>query len=198
MVVMKRATVLVAGLLAGAFFTLPASAQQAASADKGPIDTVFTFNEICYGRVPNLGAIRDMALELAWKPLSVGDLEAFGDRDKLDILQGWDVQVGEKFYRLGVSQGPLAEEARSAFPGFENGMTTSCSMVLDGSDPNQEIAANMQRLAGKEPVSTGVAEGDLLTTTWAGGNDEIKVFLFNKATTFGDGGVLAVTVITRQ
>ena len=37
-----------------------------------------------------------------------------------------------------------------------------------------------------------------LATTWAGGNDDIKVFLFNKATKIGDGGVLNVTVITKN
>ena len=99
---------------------------------------------------------------------------------------------------LASPRAPVAEEAAKTFPGFENGVTTSCSMVLDGSDPKEHIATNMQTLAGKQPVSTGVDEGDLSTTTWAGGNDDIKVFLFNKATKMGDGGVLAVTVITKK
>lgn len=173
-----------------------------ASAEQGPelrqIDTVSVFNRICYSKVPSLQAIRDMALELAWKPLDNDDLEAFGNKDNLVSLEGWDVQVGEKFYRVGISTAPVAESAKENFPGFENGVTTSCSMVLDGSDLNSQIATNMQTLAGKQPVSSDVSEGDLLTTTWAGGNDDIKVFLFNKATSDDNGGVLAVTVITKQ
>lgn len=162
------------------------------------IDTVYTFNQICYTKVPNLDAIRDMALKLAWKPLDNDDLLAFGDKDKLDVLEGWDVQVGEKFYRLGITQSGLPESAKETFPDLADGLTTSCSMVLDGSDANADIAINMQTLANKKPASSGVEEGDLETTTWAGGNDDLKVFLFNKATKLGDGGVLAVTVITKK
>lgn len=171
-----------------------AHAQQAAE----PIDTVYTFNQICYTKVPNLPAIRDMALKLAWKPLDNDDLAPFGDKDRLDVLEGWDVQVGEKFYRLGITQSSLPENAKETFPDFADGLTTSCSMVLDGSDANADIAVNMQTLANKEPASSDVDEGDLLTTTWAGGNDDLKVFLFNKATKVVDGGVLAVTVITKK
>ena len=173
-----------------------ANAQQATAPEE--IDTVFTFNEICYTKVPNLDAIRDMALKLAWKPLDNDDLDAFGDKDKLDVLEGWDVQVGEKFYRLGITQSALPDSAKETFPEFKDGLTTSCSMVLDGSDANADIALNMQTLANKEPASSDVDEGDLLTTTWAGGNEDIKVFLFNKATKVVDGGVLAVTVITKK
>ncbi|MGB7285350.1 MAG: hypothetical protein WBC71_00290 [Salaquimonas sp.] len=172
------------------------AAQQSSAPEQ--IDTVFTFNQICYTKVPNLDAIRDMALKLAWKPLDNDDLAAFGDKETLKVLEGWDVQVGEKFYRLGVTQSALPDSAKETFPDFKDGLTTSCSMVLDGSDANADIAVNMQTLANKEPTSSDVEEGNLSTTTWAGGNDDVKVFLFNKAPTIGDGGVLAVTVITKK
>jgi len=186
----------IAGLVLAAVLSGTAHAQQADESE--PIDTVSVFNQICYSKVPSLQAIRDMALELAWKPLDNDDLAAFGNRENLVSLEGWDVQVGEKFYRIGISTAPVARDAQMLFPGFENGVTTSCSMVLDGSDASELIAANMQSLAGKEPASSGVEENNLLTTTWAGGNDDIKVFLFNKAPKVGDGGVLAVTVITKE
>jgi len=179
-------------------FLFGAPLARAQNATPEQIDTVYTFNEICYTKVPNLDAIRDMALELAWKPLDNDDLAAFGNTENLASLEGWDVQVGEKFYRLGISQSGLPDSAKKTFPDFKDGLTTSCSMVLDGSDPKDAIAINMQTLAGKEPASTGVDEGNLSTTTWAGGNDDIKVFLFNKATKIGNGGVLAVTVITKN
>jgi len=186
---------MVAATLAMVFFGKPGLSSAKAEEQ---IDTVYTFNEICYTKVPSIEAIRDMALKLAWKPLDNEALSAFGDKDELSVLDGWDVQVGEKFYRVGISQGPVAEEAKETFSGFDNGVTTSCSMVLDGSDPKAQIATNMQTLAQKQPASTGVDEGDLETTTWAGGNEDIKVFLFNKATKIADGGVLAVTVITKE
>ena len=171
---------------------------QAQQAAPEQIDTVYTFNQICYTKVPNLDAIRDMALKLAWKPLDNDDLAAFGDKQSMISLEGWDVQVGEKFYRLGISRSGLTDSAKKTFPEFAEGITTSCSMVLDGSDLNADIAVNMQTLANKEPASSGVDEGDLSTTTWAGGNDDLKVFLFNKSTKLGEGGILAVTVLTKN
>lgn len=185
-----------ASLLAFTAMAGIADLRQAVAAEQ--IDTVYTFNEICYTKVPNIAAIRDMALKLAWKPLDNDALSAFGDKEALTVLDGWDVQVGEKFYRLGITQSALPDSAKEAFPEFAEGMTTSCSMVLDGSDTREQIAINMQTLANKEPVSTGVDEGDLVTTTWAGGNEDIKVFLFNKASKLEEGGVLAVTVITKK
>jgi hypothetical protein len=162
------------------------------------IDTVYAFNEICYTKVPAVGAIRDMALELDWKPLDNEDLQAFGDKENLASLEGWDIQVGEKFYRLGLAQGPVADDMKAAFPEFADGVSTSCSMVLDGSDSKEHIAGNMQTLAGREPASSDVEEGHFLSTTWAGGNAEFKVFLFNKASKTGEGGVIAVTVISKN
>lgn len=193
MMIWKPAT---ASLLAFTAMAGIADFRQAVAAEQ--IDTVYTFNEICYTKVPNIAAIRDMALKLAWKPLDNDALSAFGDKDALTVLDGWDVQVGEKFYRLGITQSALPDSAKKAFPEFAEGLTTSCSMVLDGSDTREQIAINMQTLANKEAASTGVDEGDLVTTTWAGGNEHIKVFLFNKASKLEEGGVLAVTVITKK
>ncbi|MEO0793277.1 MAG: hypothetical protein AAFY27_12135, partial [Pseudomonadota bacterium] len=55
----------------------------------------------------------------------------------------------------------------------------------------------MQTLARKEPVSKDVDEGFLKTTTWAGGNDKLKVFLVAKVGRHGTGGVLSVTVLQK-
>ncbi len=193
---MKLLRKYVSALIAGLAMAGIAHAQQAGSAE--PIDTVHAFNQICYKQVPDIRAITEMAVELGWKPLSVTDLQAFGDKETLSVLQGWDVQVGEKFYRLGLIQGPLTASMKETFPEFAAGTSTSCTFVLDGSDANAAIAVNMQSLANKEPVTTGMDEGDLSTTTWAGGNDDFKVFLFNKQSKLGDGGILSVTVISKK
>ena len=85
----------------------PATAQQAGTA-ADEIDTVYTFNEICYSKVPNIQAIMDMALELGWKPLdNARSCSLWETAETASFLGGWDVQVGEKFYRLGLSQGPV-------------------------------------------------------------------------------------------
>lgn len=175
----------------------PSIAQKVAA--PAVIDTVNTFNQICYRQVPGTKGIENMALEFGWKPLDSNSLAAFGNKDALTYLKGWDVLVGERFYRLGVSRGPVLPEMKSNFPEFANGVVTSCTMILDGSDEKSEIANKMNALAGKEPASKNVDDGKLLTTTWAGGNADFKVFLLNKESKdTGEGGILNVTIISKN
>ncbi|MFK7902351.1 MAG: hypothetical protein AB8B49_05865 [Nitratireductor sp.] len=163
-----------------------------------PLDSVQTFNEICYKRVPDVEGINNMALDLGWRPLAENDLVAFGDIASLKSLKGWDVKIGKRFYRLGLTQGAVIGKIKSSFPEFANGTTTSCTLILDGGETNAQIAQDVRTLAGKEPASTNVDEGTLLTTTFAGGNADFKVFLFNKASKVEDGGLLNVTVVSKN
>ena len=89
------------------------------------------------------------------------------------------------------------EQMVKTFPGLKGGVATSCMLVLDEQNQAAHYNANMQTLAGKEPVSRNFPEGDLLTTTWAGGNADIKVFLISKANLGGQGGLLNVTILTK-
>ena len=175
-----------------------AASDDAAVGPEDAIGAVFAFNRICYAQVPALQGIRNMATQLGWKPLSAAQLEPFGDRDALSSLEGWDVQLGVEFYRLGLAQGPVSAATAAQFPEFAAGVSTSCSLVLGDEQDPALVAADMQQLAGKPPVSTDVDEGSVLTTTWAGGNDDFKVFLFNKASKSGEGSVLNVTLISRE
>ncbi len=160
-------------------------------------DPVFVFNRICYAQVPNVQAIRDMALDLAWRRMGGDDLQQFTTIGNPDILDGWDAQVGERIYRVGVVQSGLTDSMKETFPALAKGKATSCTMVLDEEHDAALFSKNMQALAGKEPVSKDVEEGNLRTTTWAGGNDELKVFLISKAEVSGKGGLLNVTVISK-
>jgi len=162
------------------------------------IDTVSTFNEICYTKLPYVKGIEAMATDLVWKPVDEAELSAFGNKDQLTYLRGWDVNVGKKYYRLGLTQGPASDAIKNSFPDFVNGVASSCTMVLDGSDAKTEIAKNMQTLAGKEPIRSNVDEGELLSTTWAGGNNDFKVVLINKQSKTDDGGLISVTVISKN
>lgn len=189
------------GLATGALLAVsaPAIAQtktQSEAAEAEQISTVFAFNSICYARVPDVEAIGEIATKFAWHNLDKADLEAFETGGKLDVLEGWDAKIGERVYRVAISQGPVAESQLKTFPDFKDGKTTSCTFILDGLDSPGAIAGDMQALAGKEPVSKDVPEGDLKTTLWAGGNDDVKVFLISKS---GDenGGLLNVTVLTK-
>lgn len=169
---------------------------QSAAVGAEEIPTVSAFNEICYKRLPNVASIGKMAVELAWLGMKADELKAFETGGTLDVLDGWDAQVGERIYRVAVSQGPLLDSQLEMFPDLENGTTTTCTMVLDGLDDASVLAADMQQLAGKAPVSKDVADGDLLTTTWAGGNADVKVFLLSSLG--GEkGGFLNVTVLTK-
>lgn len=160
-------------------------------------DPVFVFNRICYAQVPDVQAIRDMSVKLIWRSMTAEDLAEFKTVDNPISLDGWDVQVGERLFRVGVQQSKLSESQKKTFPDFTDGTATSCSVVLDDQQDAAEFLPNMQVLAGREPVSKDVPEGLLRTTTWAGGNDDLKVFLFAKAPPTGKGGLLNVTILQK-
>lgn len=184
-------SLLAAGVVLASFAAGPSFAN-----DENP-DPVYVFNRICYAQVPNLGAIEEMALELAWKSITDEELNEFRSYENPNVLRGWDVQVGERLFRVGITQAGLTDKMKESFPDLAAGTATSCSMVLDDQQDAEEFMANMQRLAGKPPISTDVPEGLLRTTTWAGGNDDLKVFLFAKAPPTNRGGLLNVTIIQR-
>ena len=160
-------------------------------------DPVFVFNRTCYAQVPNIEAIQTMATKLAWRAIDNDGLEEFKSVENADVLDGWDVQVGERLFRVGVSQSGLTAGMLETFPEFADGTATSCSLVLDDQQDGAELLANMQVLAGKEPISTDVPEGLLRTTTWAGGSEDLRVFLFAKVPAHGNGGLLNVTILQK-
>lgn len=184
---------LLAGLLAGSclFAMTPA---QAAGEDTDP---VFIFNRICYAQVPKLDGIRDMARRLAWRSIAGDDLKKFTTIENPDVLEGWDAQVGERVFRVAIVRSTLNQKMKQTFPELGDGRATSCMLILDEQNDAATFEANMQTLAGKAAVSKDVPEGDLLTTTWAGGNNDLKVFLFAKANKNGRGGLLNVTILTK-
>ena len=169
---------------------------QSAAVEAEEISTVFVFNRICYARMPDVQSVGQMAVEFAWRDLEQADLKAFETGGQLDVLDGWDAQIGKRAYRVAVSQGPVTENQLSLFPDFSKGKATNCTFILDGLDSPGVVADDMQVLAGKQPVSKDVPEGDLKTTTWAGGNDDVKVFLIYKSAD-ESGGLINVTVLTK-
>ena len=176
--------------------TADTSVASANNTENNP-DPVFVFNRICYAQVHDLAAIRNMSSKLAWRSMQPEDLEQFKGKQALDILDGWDVQVGERLFRVGITKGAPAPSMAKTFPKLADGKVSTCSIVLDDQQLASEFLPNMQRLVGKEPVSADVPEGLLRTTTWAGGNDELKVFVFAKAPPTGKGGLLNVTILQK-
>ena len=168
-----------------------------ANAAEEATDPVFVFNLICYAQVPNVRKIEDMAQELAWKSMDKEQVAEFKTVDNPAFLRGWDTQVGERLYKVGVVQSSLSPKMLETFPDFKNGTVTTCSIILDDQMQAEKFMPNMQLLAGKEPISRDVPEGPLRTTTWAGGNDDLKVFLIAKAPPTGKGGLLNVTVLQK-
>lgn len=168
---------------------------------QGPVDDeadpVFVFNKVCYSQVPSVGAIRDMAIRLAWQALEKSDLKPFSPDPNPEVLEGWDVQVGKKFFRLGVVRTAVSDKFRQTFPDFADGTATSCTLVLDGVSDAAKVSEGMQKLAGKDPASKDVPDGEFRTTTWAGGNENYKVFLISKAAAAGETGLLNVTILAK-
>jgi hypothetical protein len=181
----------VMGLLAALGLAVPA---HAASDEADPVEV---FNKVCYSQVPSVEAIQAMARELLWEPLEAADLKEFSPDPDPEVLEGWDVQVGKRFYRLGLARTAVSESFRTSFPEFAAGKATSCTLVLDGRNDAAKVAEDILKLAGKEPASRDVSDGAFTTTTWAGGNDEFKVFLISKAGAEGESGLLNVTILTK-
>lgn len=186
-----------AGAIAAAVMVSASTPYTFAAQEGSETDPVYVFNEVCYTKVPAVEAIREMALRLAWNPITGDDLGRFTSMKNPDLLEGWDMQVGKRLYRLGIVQSDPSDAMKQNFPDFSAGTATSCTLVLDGEDDAAEISTRMQTLAGKEPASRDVAEGPLKTTTWAGGNADFKVFLFSKVNDTGKGGLLNVTILAK-
>lgn len=174
-----------------------AHAQQAAS-DKAETDPVLVFNRVCYAQVPAVRSIEDMATRFAWERIGGEDLEQFTTVENPDVLLGWDIRIEKRLYRLGVVQSTLTQRFKDAFPAFAGGTATGCTLVLDGQDDAGSVLERMNQLAGKEPNRTDVSEGELLATSWSGGNEDFKVFLVLKSDRTGQANLLNVTILSRE
>lgn len=173
-------------------------AQQQSEVPETTTDPVFLFNRACYAQVPVVKNIVDMSTRFAWEQMGGEDLKLFTSLENPDFLQGWDVRLSKRIYRLGVVQSPPSEQFNKNFPDFKNGTATACTIVLDGEDDADIILGRMNILVGKEPTSADVPEGELLTTTWAGGNEDFKVFVFFKSDKAKRANLLNVTILSKE
>ncbi len=186
----------IAGLVS--VFTANTAIAQQAETSGDETDPVYLFNEICYTQVPNVEQIQNMATRFAWSPMGGIDLEQFTALENPDVLKGWDIPIEKRIFRLGLVQSAPAAEFVANFPSFANGQTTSCTLVMDGRDAAEVILERMNALTRKAPLTSDVPEGNLLTTTWAGGNDDVKVFAFLKTDAAnGSANLINVTLVTR-
>jgi len=180
------------------FALCTASFAQQQEVPENSTDPVFIFNRVCYAQVPVVKNIEDMSTRFAWERMSGEDLKQFTPLENPEYLQGWDVRLSQRLYRLGVVQSRPNEQLRNDFPDFADGMATACSLVLDGRDEADIILGRMNTLMGKEPASTDVPDGELLTTTWAGGNEDFKVFVFFKSDKQDRANLLNVTILSKE
>ena len=184
--------------LATCFLTAPSLAQQQSEVPEKTTDPVFLFNRVCYAQVPVVKNIEDMSTRFAWERMGGEDLKQFTSLENPDYLEGWDVRLSKRIYRLGVVQSPPSEQFNKNFPDFKDGTATACTLVLDGEDDADVILGRMKNLVGKEPVNTDVPDGELLTTTWAGGNEDFKVFVFFKSDKANRANLLNVTILSKE
>ena len=196
---MRRVT-LAAAALAG--LTVGAFAQSAEplvpdSGTASDVNSVFVFNRVCYGQVPNIDGVSDMATRLGWSEITTQELAQFKSGAPSEVAYGWDAPIGERAFRVAVTQGPLSPSQAEQFPDFSGGVSTSCTLVLDGFDGAEKLLSEVGALAGKSPLSENVESGGLFTTTWAGGNEEIKVFLVAKADAQKLGTLINVVLLTK-
>jgi len=168
-------------------------AQQVAGQETDP---VYLFNEICYTQIPDVAKFDDMATRFAWEPMGGEDLERFSSVKTPTLLKGWDFLLEERIYRIGLVQSAPRDSFIETFPDFADAVATSCTVVLDGNDSAETIFERMNVLVGKEPASKDVSDGDLLTTTWSGGNDTVIVLVFLKTDVAGSANLMNVTLIT--
>lgn len=185
----------VAPALAMLFLSSAAYAQEQSGSETDP---VYLFNEICYTQVPDVKKINSMATRFAWEPMGGEDLERFTTIKKPELLEGWDMRLSQRIYRIGLVQSEPSDAFIQSFPDLADATATSCTMVLDGQDDAKTIFGRMNNMVGKAPASTNVPDGQLLTTTWSGGNDELKVFVFLKTDAINRANLLNVTIVTAQ
>ena len=178
--------------------TTSAFGQQQSEVPETTTDPVFLFNRACYAQVPVVKNIIDMSTRFAWEQMGGEDLKQFTSLEKPDLLEGWDVRLSKRIYRLGVVQSPPSEQFNKNFPEFKDGTATACTLVLDGEDDADIILGRMNTLVGKEPISSDVPDGELLTTTWAGGNEDFKVFVFFKSDKANRANLLNVTILSKE
>lgn len=181
-----------------AMLTASAMAQQQSEVPESTTDPVFLFNRVCYAQVPVVKNIEDMSTRFAWEIMGGEDLKQFTTLEKPDYLEGWDVRLSQRIYRLGVVQSKPSETFNKNFPEFKEGTATACTLVLDGEDDADIILARMNTLVGKGPISSDEPDGKLLTTTWAGGNDDFKVFVFFKSDKQNRANLLNVTILSKE
>ena len=180
------------------FFASFASAYAQSDAPTRDSDPVLVFNRVCYAQVPVLKNIRDMATRLAWERIGGDDLKQFSTVQNPSVLEGWDVRIAKRLYRLGIVQTPAGERFEQNFPEFTGGTATSCFLVLDGRDDAGVILERMNALARKAPTSENLSDGELFTTTWAGGNEDFKVFLIYKSSAENKASLLNVTILSKE
>ncbi len=174
---------------------LPPNVPNSTKADD--VNAVFVFNRVCYGQMPNIESVRTMAEELGWSPLYPGELAMLSPSTKADQTFGWDSPIGERAFRVTLVQGPIAPALIDTFPDFKDGTSTSCSLVLDGRDKGSLLLEQLGKLAGKEAASKEVFKDGLYTTTWAGGNEDIKVFLIGKTDEKKQGTLINVVMLNK-
>jgi len=184
-----------AAALAVLFFSSTANAQEQSGTETDP---VYLFNEICYTQVPDVKKINNMATRFAWEPMGGEDLERFTTIKEPAVLEGWDMRLSQRIYRLGLVQSEPSDAFIKSFPDLADATATSCTMVLDGQDDAQTIFDRLNTLIGKAPTTTEVPDGELLTTTWSGGNDELKVFVFLKTDAIKRANLMNVTIVTAK
>ncbi len=161
------------------------------------VNAVFVFNRVCYGQMPNVDNVMTMADELGWSPLFPEELAQLSPTTKADKVVGWDTPIGERAFRVTVVQGPVASALIDTFPDFKDGTSTSCSLILDGRDEGQKLLEELGKLAGKEAASKEVLKDEVYTTTWAGGNADIKVFLIGKTDKSKKGTLINVVMLNK-
>jgi len=179
--------------LAAILLSCTASAQETQAGSE--TDPVYLFNEVCYTQVPDVRKIQEMAKRFAWEPMGGEDLERFTTIKTPDLLEGWDMRLAQRIYRLGIVQSEPNDAFVKSYPELADALATSCTMVLDGQDDAQTILNRMNSMIGKGPTSLNVPEDELLTTTWSGGNDTVKVFVFLKADAINRANLMNVTIV---
>ena len=174
---------------------LPPNVPNSTKADD--VNAVFVFNRVCYGQMPEIKGVLTMADELGWSPLNEEELSLLSPAAKADKAYGWDTPIGERAFRVTLVQGSIAPALIDTFPDFKNGTSTSCSLVLDGRDQGSTLIEQLGKLAGKKPAKKDVFKDGLYTTTWAGGNADIKVFLIGKTDKMKQGTLINVVMLNK-
>lgn len=189
------------GALVALLLTSGGAASAQADADQGrraARAAAKIFEETCYGLLPNLDAIAQLAQKRQWQPITGAALRALMPQERPEMILAWNATVDGTTFPLSVTPARVDPDLVRDMPRFAGGTSFHCSILLHAKSPPQHAAELIVKLMGRPADATADA-GRMRYSTWAGQNEKMLVFVQHGQVLAGGrpmagGGLLSVSI----